>query len=107
MLEMPDWRMDPKPVLVNCLKVHEMPNQREYIVQFESQRGNFTAFVPKHNVDAERMGLHALIIADIRDKGYLLDLPVETLTSGPRLLVFENEKDKVLTFHDWMAGDDS
>ena len=107
MLEMPDWRMDPEPVLVNCLKVHEMPNRREYIVQFESQRGNFTAFVPKHNVDAGRMGLHALIIADIRDKGYLLDLPVETLTSGPRLLVFENEKDEVLTFHDWMASNDS
>ena len=107
MLEMPTWRMVPEPVLINCLKVHELPNSKEYIVQFKSQRGNFTSFVPKQHVDPVRKGLHALIIADVRDKGYLVGLPVETLTSGPRLLVFESEKDDVLTFRDWAANHDS
>ena len=99
MLMMPVWREAPEPVLINCLQVREMPDKEEYIVQFECRRGNFTSFVPKQYVDAENLKLHALIIADVQDKGVLLALPEETLTSGPRLLVFEEEKNQVLDFN--------
>lgn len=99
MLTLPAWREVPEPVLINCSQVKVMPDGEEYIVQFECQRGNFTSFVPKQYVDAENRKLHALIIADVQDKGVLLALPEETLTSGRRLLVFEDEKDQVLDFN--------
>ena len=107
MLTMPTWRTAPQPVLINCLKAHEMPNQEEYIVQFECQRGHFTSFVPKEHVDPEALKLHAFIIADVQDKGVLVALPEETLTSGPRLLVFEDEIGEVLEFKDWRAQNGS
>ena len=99
MLTLPAWREVPEPVLINCSQVKVMPDEEEYIVQFECQRGNFTSFVPKQYVDAENRKLHALIIADVQDKGVLLALPEETLTSGRRLLVFEDEKYQVLDFN--------
>ena len=98
---MPAWREVPQPVLINCVQVKEMPDREEYIVQFECQRGNFTSFVRKGEVNPEAKQLHAFIIADVQDKGVLLALPQETLTSGPRLLVFEDEKDQLLEFKDW------
>ena len=107
LIEMPVWRMNPEPVLVNCHKILQLTNHDEYIVQFTCQRGNFTAFVEKRHVDRDRMGLHAAIYADVRGKGYLVRLPEETLNSGPQILVYESEKDEVLTFHDWTANNDS
>ena len=98
MLNVPAWRKDPEPVFINCAQVQPMPDEDEYIVQFECRRGNFTSFVPKKYVDVEGKKLHALIIADVEGKGVLLALPEETLTSGQRLLVFEDEKDQVLDF---------
>ena len=101
MIKIPEWRQDPEPVLINCLKVHPWPQFGEYIVQFETQRGHFTSFVPMQHVNPEGKFLHAFIIADVED-GLLVALPAETVTSGPRIQVSNAEKDSVLTFRDWV-----
>ncbi len=101
MVKIPEWRQDPEPVLVNCLKVHEWPQFGEYIVQFENHEGHFTSFVPKQHVIPDGKFLHAFIIADV-ENGVLVDIPAETLTSGPRIQVTNAEKDTVLTFRNWV-----
>lgn len=104
---MPQWRKKAELVLINCQQVVEMTNKREYIVQFETKRGNFTSFVEKQHVDPVNKRLHAYIYADVEGKGVLVRLPTETLNSGPQILVYESEKDDVLTYHDWSEDRDS
>ena len=101
MIEIPEWRAEPEPVLVNCQHVRELPQQQEFIVQFQTTGGKFTSFVPRQHVLPKEKCLHAFIIADVKD-GVLIDIPAETLTSGPRLLVLDSEKASVLTFKNWM-----
>ncbi len=100
MVKIPDYRAEPQPVLVNCLEVYRLPDDEEYIVQFQTLNGNFTSFVPKQHVIPEGKFLHAFIIGDVAE-GFLVDIPAETLTSSPRLLVRHSESDTVLTFKDW------
>ena len=103
MVKIPEWRVNP---FVNCLTVHELPEHQECIVQFQTQGGNFTSFVPKRYVIPDGKYLYAAIIADVAD-GVLVDIPAETLTSGPRLLVRNSEMDSVLTFEDWTVKNGS
>jgi hypothetical protein len=104
MIETPNWRVNPEPVLINCTNIQEFDNpHNEIIVQFETSKGHFTSFVQKIHVMEQAKKLHAFIIADVQD-GFLIGLPAETLTSGPRLLVNNQEKDAVLTFKNWRAA---
>jgi hypothetical protein len=102
MIKIPEWRLNPEPVLLNCLKVKDLPDQDECIVQFQTRDGHFTSFVPKQHVYPDEKRLKAVIIADV-DGGILVDIPAETLTSGPRLLILDGEKESVLTFKNWMV----
>lgn len=97
------WRTVPEPVFLNCSEVHEMPSRDEFVVQFQTKNGHYTSFVPKQHVDALNRRMHAYIIADVSD-GVLVLIPAETLTSGPRLIVEESEKDDLLTAGDWVAS---
>ena len=106
MIQIPQWRMKPEPVLLNCLGIYDGNGGSELVVQFETQRGHFTAFVRPEQVEREENGLHAFIIADV-DEGYLVEMPSETFTSGSRILVFTDEKDRVLKFRDWTSAYDT
>ena len=97
------WRTNPEPVLLNCSEVRQIPNRDEFVVQFETKSGHYTSFVPKQYVDADKCGLHAYIVADV-DSGVLVLMPAETLTSGPRLVVEESERNKLLTASNWVNG---
>lgn len=96
------WRTNPEPVSLNCSEVREMPSGDEFVVQFATKNGHYTSFVPKQHVDAINRRLHAYIVADV-DDGVLVLIPAETLTSGPRLLVEESEKNKLLTAGNWVT----
>ena len=73
-----------------------MPGRDEFIVQFKTNRGHHTSFVPKQYVDADNRRMQAFIVADV-DEGVLVLIPAETLTSGPRLVVEESERNELLT----------
>ena len=107
MIKTPEWRKKPQPVFVNLLKAVDFPaGDDEYIVQFQNHEGHFTSFVPKKYVIPEEKYLYAAIIADV-DGGVLVDIPNETLTSGPRLLVLDSEVEEVLTLKDWTVKNGS
>ena len=98
----PSWRLEPEPVLIPCHTIKEgkgwlLPD--ELAVQFRMDGEEYTSFVPARFVDRERSGLMAAIIADCEDS-WLVDIPVETLTSGPRILVPAAEKERVIRVND-------
>ena len=102
----PQWRIQPQQVWVNCRDVKDLGREEEFVVQFAANGEEYVSFVPKHFVNEASRLLQALIIADV-DGGFLVDIPVETLTSGPRILVAEGEKDSVLTFSGWNSSNGS
>ena len=96
MFQMSNWRPEPQHVFLNCSQVRDMPDRDEFVVQFKTKNGNYTSFVPKQYVDADKRRMHAYIVADVSG-GVLVLIPAETLTSGPRLLVEESERNELLT----------
>ena len=103
MFQISNWRTEPEHVLLNCSEVRYMPDRDEFVVQFRTKNGNYTSFVPKQYVDADNRQMHAYIVADV-DGGVLVLIPAETLTSGPRLLVKESERDELLTASDRVSS---
>lgn len=103
MLQTSIWRTEPEPVSLNCSEVREMPGRDEFVVQFRTKNGNYTSFVPKQYVDAHNRRMYAYIVADV-DNGVLVLIPAETLTSGPRLLVEESERNELLTAGNWVSS---
>lgn len=97
------WRTEPEPVFLHCSKVLQMPGRDEFVVQFKTKNGHYTSFVPKQHVDADNLRLQACIVADV-DEGVIVLIPAETLTSGPRLLVEEDERNDVLTVGNWVTS---
>ena len=102
MLKTSRWRTVPEPVLLNCSEVREL-GRDEFVVQFRTKNGNHTSFVPREHVDADNCRMHAFIVADV-DEGVYVLIPAETLISGPRILVEESERDKLLTAKDWVTN---
>ena len=94
--KVPQWRDEPEPVWINCGDVRSLRDE-EFLVSFNANGKDFISFVPSRFIDPDKRLLQAVIIADV-DEGLLVDIPVETLTSGPRILVLDSEKDSVLTF---------
>ena len=98
----PQWRTEPEQVWINCQAIKEFGQHEEFIVQFETNGESYVSFVPKRFVDLSSSGMQAVIIADV-DGGVLVDIPAETLTSGPRILVLDTEKDSVLRSAGWIS----
>ena len=96
MFQTSTWRAEPEHVLLHCSEVRDMPGRDEFVVQFRTKNGNYTCFVPKQYVDAHNFRMQAYIVADVKG-GVLVLIPAETLTSGPRLLVEESERNELLT----------
>ena len=89
-------RTIPQPVFLKCSKISEIPSEDEFVVQFQTQNGHYTSFVPKQDVDLPNRRMKALIVAEVED-GVIVLMPAETLTSGPRLRVQNCEIDELLT----------
>ena len=96
----PQWRLPPQQVWLKCQDVRAFGSGEELLVQFAANGEDHVSFVPKQFVNFSQFLLQALVIADV-EGGLLVDIPVETLTSGPRILVTEAEKDSVLSFSGW------
>ena len=97
----PQWKVDPEQVWLKCEDVREL-NEGEALVSFTANAEQYVSFVPKRFLDMTRCRLQALVIADV-EGGLLVDIPVETLTSGPRLFVPAWEQEAVLDFAGWGA----
>ena len=95
MQKFPMWKLDPEPVLILCQVIKEGSKREELIVQFKINGDVYTAFVPEQFVNREKSGLKAFIVADFGDS-WLIDIPTETLTSGPRVRVPDDEKASVV-----------
>ena len=93
--KVPEWLDEPKPVKIRCSLVRPGSHPGEMIVQFKANGEEFTAFVPESAVDPDERALRATIIAKVED-GYLVDLPTETLTSGPRIRVPHGEWERLI-----------
>ena len=64
-------------------------------MQFETNGQEYISFVPARFVNEDNRGLGACIIADVSG-GVLVDIPADTLSSGPRVMVRDSERDAVL-----------
>ena len=97
MQQIPVWKEKPIPVMVRCQDIHQWPESSDLVVQFQTSERHYTAFVePKYVKEGEKL-LVAAVIADVGEEGdWLVQIPVETLTSGPRFLVRAGERDEVL-----------
>lgn len=95
MPQVPIWRDEPEPVWVICQLIKESTQPGEMVVQFRNNGDEYTAFVPKKFIDIENKRLQAIIVAEI-DDSWLVDIPVETLTSGSRIRIRNPEKDTVI-----------
>ncbi len=92
----PQWKVPPEPVQIKCTVIKDSGHPGELIVQFESKREKYTSFVPDFVVDRERQTIHAHIVAEVGPDAWLVDLPAETLTTGPRIRVDKDEEGKLL-----------
>jgi hypothetical protein len=86
--QVPIWRGQSVPVWIQCQSVarHNFLLPYEVAAHFEVGGEQFTSFVNEKFVDEDNKRLSGAIIADFND-GWLVDIPAETLTSAPRLLV--------------------
>ena len=99
MRQIPVWREQPEPVWVHCqgiVDVKPLKDFGELIVRFKVNGEEYTAIVLERFVNRDNSGLQGLIVAEYNGD-LLVDLPTDTFTSGPRILVPAEEKDKVLT----------
>ena len=66
------------------------------VVQFKVNGNSYTLFVMPSMVNVEERTMDAMIIADLDDSGFLIDLPSETLTSGPRIQISQKDAETVI-----------
>ena len=93
--QVPTWRPEPERVWIKCQAVRQSGHTGELVVQFEVNGEQFTSFVPEKFVDADKKRILGFIVADF-EGSRLVDIPAETLTSGPRILVPGSEEAIVL-----------
>ncbi len=94
-LKIPLWRQEQEPVWIACRAIEALPEIEEHVVQFMANGELYTAFVPSRFVNLDKRAIAGQIIADI-DEGILVDIPTETLNSGPRIIVTNSERNEVL-----------
>ncbi len=98
-----EWREAPTDVWLRCFQISEKEQQPFYkalgelIVHFQANSKDYISFVPERFVDFENRLLAAVIIADYGDD-LIVDIPAETLTTGPRIRVAGSEKNDILVY---------
>ena len=97
MPRVPEWRDEPEQVWIICQEMRDLPQLDEFLVLFKVNGEQFTSFVPKRFVDHDKMAIRGAIIAEFNGD-LLIDIPAETLTSGPRILVPISQVESVLTY---------
>ena len=98
-IEIPDWRFEPEPVWVSSQAIKEadwLIPLKEVIVRFKADGEQLVAFVPEWYIERSRSGMWGAIITDV-EGGVLVDIPVETLTCGRRIMVRDSERESVLS----------
>ncbi len=95
MVKVPTWRFEPEPVWISCERIEEIPQSKALMVQFQVNGEHYITFVPERFLKRSDKLMQACIIGDC-DSGLLVDIPAETFTSGPRILVPESERETVL-----------
>ena len=85
--EMPKWISPPQRGTLKWIYVGKGDVEWERAVQFEVDGRKYLSLVPVDSVDAERKTLNVSIIGSFKDGSYLVDLPAETFTSGPRFQI--------------------
>ena len=94
-INIPQWRDGQQPVWISCQNMRELPGLDEHVVEFRANGQTYVAFVPTRFINTSINGLAGQIIADV-DEGLLIDIPTETLTSGARIIVTNDEMSQVL-----------
>ena len=90
-LEMPEWIWPPLSGVLKCSYVGRGDVEWQRAVQFEIDECKYTSLVPAEAVDEEQETITISIIGSLEDGTYLMDLPAETLTSGPRLRIRKDD----------------
>ncbi len=85
--ETPEWISPPRTGELECVYVGRGDVDWQRAVQFVVNGHRYTSLVPVEAVDSERKRLRIKIIGSLKDGSYLVDLPAETFTSGPRLQI--------------------
>lgn len=96
-IEMPEWIWPPLSGALKCYYVGRGDVEWQRAVQFEIDERKYLSLVPKESVDEEQKTMTVRIIGLLKDGTYLIDLPAETFTSGPRLRI---RKDDPILIHD-------
>lgn len=97
MVQAPTWRVEPEQVWISCQEVKAVEPNRELLVQFMADGASYVALVPERFINQANKSLQGFIIADC-ESDLLVQLPVETFTSGSRILVRDAERRDVLMY---------
>ena len=97
MPKMPDFKLDPESVWIALQEVRDISRPEEYLVQFKVRGEQFVAFVPRKYVDFEKKRMFGVVYAEF-EGDLLVEMPAETLTSGPRMRVPRDEIESLLTY---------
>ena len=88
---------EPEPVWIALQEIRKSDRPEEYLVQFKVHGEQFVSFVPRKYVNFEKKQMFGVVFAEY-EGNLLVELPAETLTSGPRMRVPEDEIESLLTY---------
>ena len=81
----PTWRSKPEPVFIK-IKVVGKDSSGQIMAEFYVGGQTYVAAVNEDRIDATQEKMVAMIIADVGDNNFLVDLPGESLSAGSRIV---------------------
>jgi hypothetical protein len=91
MQAVPTWRDKPEPVFININILGKDDWSGQILVGFSARGQVCVVTVDEDLIDKPGKRMPAMIIADVGDADYLVDLPGESLSAGSRVLVETND----------------
>lgn len=94
----PEWIAPPREIRIRCEKITKIGNSEELMIYIKINGEDFTAFIPPTMdfiINTVEKTIKAFLVAKF-DEDLLVDLPVETLTSGPRIRIPKAHIDEVV-----------
>ena len=88
--EMPRWISPPGIGILMCDYVGDGDLDSQRAVQFVVEGRRYTSLVPADSVDSKQKRMQISIVGSLKDGSYLVDLPAETFTSGPRMRIHKD-----------------